>query len=93
MKELIRTCCKINLFLQVTGKRQDNYHTLYTLFLPVKDMYDEIECDFNSAPGIRVEVKQTSVPGGRENDENKAQPTNFAGIWMPLVKLFKVRLL
>ena len=72
MKELIRTCCKINLFLQVTGKRQDSYHTLYTLFLPVKDMYDEIECDFNSASGISVEVKQTSVPGGRENIIYKA---------------------
>ena len=67
MSEIIRTCCKINLFLQVTGRREDNYHTLYTLFLPLKDMCDEIECGFDSAPGISVAVRQTSVPGGRDN--------------------------
>lgn len=72
MSEIIRTCCKINLFLQVTGRREDNYHTLYTLFLPVKDMCDEIECDLDSAPGIDVSVRQTTVPGGKENIIYKA---------------------
>lgn len=79
MSEVIRTCCKINLFLQVTGRREDNYHTLYTLFLPIKDLYDEIECDSDSAPGISVAVKQTTVPGARDNIIYKAAEL-YAGL-------------
>ena len=39
------TCpnCKINLGLHVVGKRQDGYHDLQTLFLPVMDLCDELE--------------------------------------------------
>ena len=35
--------CKINLGLHVVGKRPDGYHNLETIFLPVKDLRDELE--------------------------------------------------
>ena len=72
MSEVIRTCCKINLFLQVTGRREDNYHTLYTLFLPIRGLYDEIECASTSAPELSVRVRQTTVPEGKDNIIYKA---------------------
>ncbi len=34
-----KSYAKINLFLYVTGKRQDGYHDIYTLFLPI-DIHD-----------------------------------------------------
>ena len=35
--------CKINLGLHIVGKRPDGYHDLETIFLPVKDLRDELE--------------------------------------------------
>lgn len=35
--------CKINLGLHIVGKRPDGYHNLETLFLPVRDLCDELE--------------------------------------------------
>ena len=35
--------CKINLGLHVIGKREDGYHNLETVFLPVHELCDELE--------------------------------------------------
>ena len=35
--------CKINLGLHVVGKREDGYHNLETIFLPVHELHDELE--------------------------------------------------
>ena len=63
----VSCCCKINLFLQVTGRRSDGYHTLRTLFMPVKDVEDFVTCDFDSAPGIEVCARQPEIPSGKDN--------------------------
>lgn len=63
----IRTGCKINLYLQVTGRRSDGYHTLSTLFLPVSGLFDTITCDFDSAPGIEMISLNPAVPSGKDN--------------------------
>lgn len=39
--KLFNSPAKVNLFLYVTGKRDDGYHNLYTLFYPI-NIYDEI---------------------------------------------------
>ena len=36
-----KSYAKINLFLYITGKRQDGYHDIYTLFLPI-DIHDTL---------------------------------------------------
>ena len=82
----VSCCCKINLFLQVTGKREDNYHTLQTLFLPVKGLADEIVCRFDAADGIEAVSLQSDVPSGKDNliyrtAECYAQKTGIAPSW------------
>ena len=34
-KLTVKCPAKVNLFLHVTGKRQDGYHNIYTLFYPI----------------------------------------------------------
>ncbi len=58
---------KINLFLQVTGRRPDGYHELFTLMCPV-DLYDRLELDFDTE-GISVSCSHPDVP---EDDTNLA---------------------
>ncbi len=43
---LIKSPAKINLFLYVTGRRDNGYHDLCSLMVPVVDLYDEIELTF-----------------------------------------------
>ncbi len=38
----IKAPAKINLGLNITGKRLDGFHNLLTLFYPIHDLYDEI---------------------------------------------------
>lgn len=64
---VISSCCKINLFLQVTGRRSDGYHTLQTLFLPVNGVADSILCDFDCRTGLDVSVSSPGLPSGRGN--------------------------
>jgi 4-diphosphocytidyl-2-C-methyl-D-erythritol kinase len=40
--ERFRAGCKINLYLRLTGVREDGYHTLESLFLPLDTPYDTI---------------------------------------------------
>ena len=67
--ELERTesCCKINLFLRVTGRRADNYHTLETLFFPLAVPSDTLEVDFSAAPGIALTADSPQVPTDARN--------------------------
>lgn len=59
--------CKINLFLRVTGRRADNYHTLETLFFPLATPSDTLEADFSAAPGIVLEADSPQVPTDARN--------------------------
>lgn len=38
-----KACCKINLGLDVVRRREDGYHDLETLLLPVAGLYDTVE--------------------------------------------------
>jgi len=65
--ERIESGCKINLFLRVTGRRADGYHTLETIFLPLADPSDTLEADLAAAPGIALDVDDRELSGGMDN--------------------------
>ncbi|MBO7147732.1 MAG: 4-(cytidine 5'-diphospho)-2-C-methyl-D-erythritol kinase [Lentisphaeria bacterium] len=57
---------KINLYLEIKGKRPDSYHELLTLFYPVTTFTDLVQVEFSdtactalscSAPGVPVDQK------------------------------------
>lgn len=64
---------KINLFLKVTGKRPDNYHTLESLFVPLSSPADDIAIDLAAAPGtITVGSSDIMLLGGMGNIAGRA---------------------
>ncbi|MBI5631533.1 MAG: 4-(cytidine 5'-diphospho)-2-C-methyl-D-erythritol kinase [Elusimicrobia bacterium] len=55
---------KINLFLEVTGKRSDGYHRLATLFAKI-NLYDVLDLSIGPRPGIELTVEgDRNVTGG-----------------------------
>ncbi len=50
---LARTPAKINLFLFVTGRRDDGYHLIYTLFQKIA-LFDTIEIERSGVEGIAL---------------------------------------
>ena len=61
---------KINLFLQVTGKRADGYHDLFSLMCCVS-LYDTIQLRFGGK-GIEIESAHPQVPLDKTNLAHKA---------------------
>ena len=51
----IRANCKINLGLFVTRKREDGYHELQTVMLPVCGLYDVVEVERVEGEGVHFE--------------------------------------
>ena len=49
---IIRANCKINLGLFVTRKREDGYHELETVMLPVSELYDVVTVERSEADGV-----------------------------------------
>jgi len=75
--------CKINLFLEVAGRRADGYHLLNTLFLPLADgPKDALSLRFDVEPGIRVSCDNAAAPSNADNLCAKAAQRYFdaAGI-------------
>lgn len=56
-------CAKVNLFLHVTGRRADGYHTLQTVFQLV-DLCDELILE--PAPDLRF-TAGSDAPGGKDD--------------------------
>lgn len=66
MDEIEMRCpAKVNLFLEVSGKREDGFHEVETLMLPVS-LYDAIVFRRKSS-GIDVYCDSPWAPAGREN--------------------------
>lgn len=47
----LRTGCKVNLHLEITGRLDNGYHTLRTLFLPLPEPHDELALAFGPTGG------------------------------------------
>lgn len=71
-KKLSLLCsAKINLSLDVTGKRQDGYHTLESVFQTVS-VYDRLEIALTEQKGIVLECSRPELPCDERNLAYKA---------------------
>src|SRR5687767_6213994 len=64
MPSVVQVQCpaKVNLFLEVTGKRRDGYHTLATLFAKIS-LFDVIDAEASEAAGAaRRSFSARAVP-------------------------------
>jgi 4-diphosphocytidyl-2-C-methyl-D-erythritol kinase len=71
---------KVNLHLQVVGRRADGYHELRTIFQTV-DLADELTLELGSE-GIRLAVEGAELSAGPENLARRAA-AGFLGRWAP----------
>ena len=56
--------CKINLGLRIIRKREDGYHDLETIFLPVYGLHDELEVERSQESGVRSQESISFVQEG-----------------------------
>ncbi|MFZ0430653.1 MAG: 4-(cytidine 5'-diphospho)-2-C-methyl-D-erythritol kinase [Acidobacteriota bacterium] len=66
MRLEIPSFSKINLWLEVLGRREDGYHELRTVFQTL-DLHESIDLESTAAAGIELEVEGREVPRGPEN--------------------------
>ncbi|NIP31047.1 MAG: 4-(cytidine 5'-diphospho)-2-C-methyl-D-erythritol kinase, partial [Candidatus Dadabacteria bacterium] len=57
---------KINLILEITGRRTDGYHTLRSIIQPV-DLFDELTLTVYSGKGIEIEADGLKLTDNKEN--------------------------
>jgi len=57
---------KINLTLEVLGKRPDGYHEIRSIVQPV-NLFDEVKIEIEGGEGIEIESTGLQIPRGREN--------------------------
>ena len=62
----IRAHAKINLYLDVVGKREDGYHNLETIFHSI-GLHDDVVIRKHEAKGITVHCEHPSVPCDSRN--------------------------
>jgi 4-diphosphocytidyl-2-C-methyl-D-erythritol kinase len=63
----IQTPAKINLYLDVRGRRTDGYHEIETVFLPVPDLVDTLTLEPRTAAGIEIACAHHDVPANATN--------------------------
>jgi 4-diphosphocytidyl-2-C-methyl-D-erythritol kinase len=101
---LIRRCgtavrlwapAKVNLFLEVRGRRPDGYHELATLMLAV-GLYDTLEIKEDPSGADRLLCDDPDLPTGPDNlvmravDLVRRQTGRTAGVWVRLAKRIPV---
>ncbi|WP_028574996.1 4-(cytidine 5'-diphospho)-2-C-methyl-D-erythritol kinase [Desulfonatronovibrio hydrogenovorans] len=62
----LRSGCKINIYLKILKKRNDGYHDIDSIFLPLANPWDQVEIIENSQPGLRLKC----CPPELENRQN-----------------------
>ena len=53
MRLTATTPSKVNLYLDVLGRRGDGYHEIVTVFLPLPEPADHLSIEVLSTPGLR----------------------------------------
>lgn len=62
----LRSHAKINLHLQVIGRRPDGYHELRTVFQTI-DLADEVSLELRQRPGVELVVRGADLPSDERN--------------------------
>ncbi len=70
MSRAYRSFAKVNLHLQVVGRRSDGYHELRTLFQTIA-LHDVLEVEL-SGRGVRLTVEGADLPGDGRNLAHRA---------------------
>ena len=71
MKTTVRAAAKINLFLDVTGRLDNSYHTLFSVMQSV-GIYDEISVEITDSKKIELSCTEKSIPCNEKNTAYKA---------------------
>lgn len=71
MKSEIKAYAKVNLFLDITGRLDNGYHTLNTVMQQI-DLYDEITAEISDGDGIFIKCDNPAVPCNEKNIAYKA---------------------
>lgn len=58
--------CKINLLLNILGKREDGFHELETILLPVP-IHDELTFEWTDGNGLELSIEGASLSTGQDN--------------------------
>ena len=70
---------KLNLRLEITGRRPDGYHELASIMVPV-DLFDHMELQFIEEPGIDITCRGYPAPENAENLVWRAAQSFFSWI-------------
>ena len=71
MKSELKAFAKVNLFLDITGRLENGYHTLNTVMTQIC-LYDEITAEVSEGDGIFIECDNPAVPCNEKNIAYKA---------------------
>lgn len=63
----METPAKINLFLEICGRRCDGYHDIRTVFLPLRGLSDAVVVTARPGAGLSMSCSDPSLPAGPEN--------------------------
>ena len=66
MRSETRAYAKINLWLDITGRRADGYHLLWTVMRRI-DLYDDITIQTNESGAVTVECDAPGIPSDERN--------------------------
>ena len=62
----MKSYAKINLFLDVLGKRDDGYHDIFSIMQTVS-LYDELTFSFNDSFAFEIKTPQINLPADEKN--------------------------
>lgn len=65
------SCCKINLLLNILRRREDGFHELETVMLPVP-LHDHLRFEAAQTPGIQLSCSDPSLPVDETNLVHRA---------------------
>lgn len=84
MKITVQSPAKLNLFLDITGKRSDGYHLIDTIMQSVS-LYDDITVTIDKdGSGISLSCSREDIPCDSSNTAYKAAEQFFAHTGLPM---------